>query len=299
MSGKTIRIYLVDGRANGVLTAEIISRWTGKVFAAPRTQLSDLAKRDEVKRTGIYCLVGQDPEKPFLDKVYIGEADKVITRLTIHDNEESKDFWTRTLVVISKDENLGKSHGRYLESRLIQMADLAGRATLDNGTAPPLPHLPEADVDDMEFFLEQIQMVFPVLGFTFLQPRPTIEHVSGNVGSPTFVMTDVETNASAKEINGEFVVLKGSTARKEAAASWTTYRPLRDQLLTEGKLIQSDNPDFLILNENVAFSSPSAAASVIAAASRNGWKTWSIKETKQSYGQWREERLKKAQAASN
>lgn len=52
MKGKTIRIYLVDGEPTGILTAEIIN-WTGKVLVAPRSQLADLAKRPEVKRTGV------------------------------------------------------------------------------------------------------------------------------------------------------------------------------------------------------------------------------------------------------
>ena len=66
-------IYLVDGVATGVLMAEIIN-WTGRVLVRPRAQLADLAKCDEVKRTGVYCLVGQDPQKPLLEKVYIGEG---------------------------------------------------------------------------------------------------------------------------------------------------------------------------------------------------------------------------------
>ena len=132
--GKTIRIYLVDGTPTGVLTAEIIN-WTGKVIVAPRPRLADLASRTEVKRTGIYCLVGPDPDNPSRERVYVGEGDNVFSRLTSHERDESKDFWTRTVVVISKDENLTKSHGRYLESRLIELAQEAGRALLANGTA--------------------------------------------------------------------------------------------------------------------------------------------------------------------
>jgi hypothetical protein len=82
MKGKTIRIYLVDGEPTGILTAEI-SNWTGKVLVAPRSQLADLAKRPEVKRTGVYFLVGPDPENPLRDKVYIGEGDNLLTRLPI------------------------------------------------------------------------------------------------------------------------------------------------------------------------------------------------------------------------
>ena len=62
----------------------------------------------------------------------------------------------------------------------------------------------------MEFFLGQVQMILPVLGFNFLQPRP-----AHDLGAPAadrshrFVMRDVGTSASAVESGGEFIVLKG------------------------------------------------------------------------------------------
>lgn len=58
---KTIRIHLVNGLPSEILTAEIIT-WTGKIIVAPRAMLAELAKREEVKRTGVYCLLGPDPE---------------------------------------------------------------------------------------------------------------------------------------------------------------------------------------------------------------------------------------------
>ena len=54
--GKTIRIFLVDGNPNGILTAEIIN-WTGSVISAPRTKLSQLAKRDEYDRLLRYVYI--------------------------------------------------------------------------------------------------------------------------------------------------------------------------------------------------------------------------------------------------
>ena len=206
MIGRTIRIYLVDGIPAGVLTAEIIN-WTGKVVVAPRSQLSALAKRDEVKRTGVYCLVGPDPNIPNKESIYIGEGDNVWSRLLNHDKDESKDFWNRVVFVTSKDQNLTKSHGRYLESRVIQMAHEAGRATVINGTAPPLPPLPEPDVADMEYFLDQVQMMFPVLSFGFLQPKPSVVGTKNQIDfeSPLFVLNVKGATARAREIGGEFV----------------------------------------------------------------------------------------------
>ncbi len=74
MTGKSIRLFLVDGTPIGLLVAEV-SNWTGKVLMAPRTRLADLAKRDEARTTGIYMLVGDDPETTGQTRVYVGEAD--------------------------------------------------------------------------------------------------------------------------------------------------------------------------------------------------------------------------------
>jgi hypothetical protein len=293
MSGRTIRIYLVDGSPTGMLTAEIMSSWTGTVIVTPRSQLTDLGRRDEAKRTGLYCLVGSDPEQPGRERVYVGEGDNVWSRLVCHDRDETKDFWTRVVVVISKDDNITKSHGRYLESRVIAMTRQAGRANLDNGTSPEMPSLPEPDVADMENFLEQVQIVFPVLGMSFLQPQPIVDDRSPLTPgrSPRFEMTIVGTRAFAVELSGEFVVLKGSTDRKQGVESWSAYKTLRDELVTEGKLVQSPQTDYYEFADNVAFSSPSAAGSVIAARDTNGRTNWHVDGTGQTYAEWHEARL--------
>ncbi len=108
MSGKTIRLYLAEGEPSGVMTAEIIN-WTGKMMITPRSKLPDLAKRVEAKRTGVYLLVGDDPDNLSRKRVYIGESDNVFERLKTHQTDVTKDFWTHTTLVISKDENLTKS----------------------------------------------------------------------------------------------------------------------------------------------------------------------------------------------
>ena len=63
MKGKTILMYLADGEPTGLLVAEI-RNWTGKVLVAPRSQLDQLSKREELRRTGVYLLVGPDPDDP-------------------------------------------------------------------------------------------------------------------------------------------------------------------------------------------------------------------------------------------
>ena len=193
MTGKTIRIFLADGEPTGILLAEI-SNWTGKVLVAPRSQLDQLSKREEVRRTGVYLLVGPDPDDPSRALAYIGEGDNVLKRLLRHNKSEAKDFWERTVVIVSKDENLTKSHVRYLECRLIKLAQDAHRAKLTNDTAPDPTKLPEPDEADMEAFLAEVQMILPVLGFDFTQPKPTSNQASSaKEKSPVFVLDKVGT----------------------------------------------------------------------------------------------------------
>jgi len=286
MPGRQIRIFLVDGTPNGIRTAEIIN-WTGSILVVPRARLPEVAIRREAIRTGVYCLIGPDPDYANRDQVYIGEGDNVFTRLVSHSKDSAKDFWTTAVICVSKDENLTKSHGRYLESRLIALAEIAGRATLINGNSPAGNPLPEADVSDMEYYLEQLQVVFPVLGLTFLQPVPSVTEQR-----IVFENNDVGAHARAIESGDEFVVLKGSTARKDGLPSWTSYKELRDELLQAGKLRPSPNSEFLEFAEDVPFRSPSAAAAVVAGGNRNGRVLWRVEGIGQTYAEWQESRLR-------
>lgn len=52
MPGRSIRMFLVDGMPQGMRTAEV-GNWTGLALMCPRTELSRLALRPEVKKTGV------------------------------------------------------------------------------------------------------------------------------------------------------------------------------------------------------------------------------------------------------
>lgn len=294
--GRTIRLFLADGSPSGIITAEIMN-WTGKAVVAPRARLPDLLRREEVAKTGIYVLAGADPTDPMRQRVYIGEGDNVRARLQQHNADEAKDFFSRVLVFVSKDENLTKAHARYLESRLISLAKRAGRASLANGTDPAFAILPESDRADMDFYIEQIAIILPVLGFDFTQSVPS-PHASGSssTGQATdtdvvFEMNTVGVKATAIEAEGRFVVLAGSTARFVGTASWTAYRQLRDKLRAEGKLVDTEQENILRFPEDVAFDSPSAAAAVVVAGNQNGRIVWRVRGTGQTYKDWQDAQI--------
>lgn len=297
--GRSIRLFLVDGTPNGLLTAEIMN-WTGHVLTGPRSKLSELIKRPEIARTGIYFLVGLDPDNSLRPLVYIGESDDVGKRLKQHNRPEDqggKDFWEKVCLITSKDQNLTKAHAKYLESMLIRIAATVGRCKLVNGTAHDYINLPESDQADMSFFVEQIRTIMPVLGYDFLRDttrpsapaRQTPESVPE---SPLFVleMPKQKIRATAKEIDGEFFVLKGSLARGAWVGTEHGYLNLYKQLCEDGVLVQGEN-GLLLFSDDQAFSSPSAAAAVVYGRSANGRRNWFAEGTGQTYGDWQAQQV--------
>lgn len=301
---RSIRLFLVDGTPNGLLTAEIMN-WTGHVLTGPRSKLAELVQRPECGRTGVYFLVGPDPENSLHSKVYIGESDDVAKRLKQHNRPEisdgsagGKDFWEKVCLVTSKDQNLTKTHVKHLESLLIGIANNVGRCDLINGTAHDYGSLPESDRADMAFFLEQIRTVLPVLGFDFLRElsKPSAAasaSLATSVShSPRFNLEvpRYRLSAQGQEVDGEFFVLKGSKARPEWVGTERGYQGLFKQLVADGVLVAEDG-EHMVFRDDYAFSSPSAAAAVVCGRSANGRTSWVVEGTGLSYAAWQDQQL--------
>lgn len=295
MSGKQIKLFLVDGTAGGVTTAEI-TNWTGHILTGRRSDLAELLQREEVGRTGVYLLLGEDADATGKTRCYIGETDAINDRLRYHSKDKNKAFWDRVVVITSKDENLTKSHVRYLESKLIQLAGEAGRVTLENGTAPPMPRLPEADRSDMDYFVSQLRIILPVLGVNAIRVKTSTPVMSEPDldTSPVFHLRNQRngTNAQAQVIDGEFTVLAGSRVVAEWKAtgtapssrrSYNNYRAQHAQLVEEGSIEIRDGHGYV--TRNIAFSSPSTAGAVIVGRSCNGRESWKTEDLT-TYGAW-------------
>ncbi|CUH88839.1 hypothetical protein PH5382_02782 [Phaeobacter sp. CECT 5382] len=229
--------------------------------------------------------------------VYIGEGDDISARLSSHSRDDDKAFWERFIAVTNKDMNLTKAHVKYLEGRLITLLKEAKKSKVTNKTDPNFDRLPEADISDMESFLEQLQLVLPVVGVDFFRKVPSSpagNFVADSAEAPAFTIQHKRKgiSATAREIEGEFVVLAGSTGDlKEAASFHERLKNLRDQHLTVGKISKVGDQTFELL-EDIAFSSPSAAAVFLFGTSRNGRTDWQVQGKTLNYGEWKEHLLK-------
>lgn len=297
-NGRSIRLFLADGTPSGIITAEIMN-WTGHVMFAPRSRLADLLKRQEAKRTGVYFLTGSDTEGSLRPLVYVGETDNVANRINQHSKDQNKDFWDRVCFITSKDQNLTKAHAKYLESRLISIVAEAGRARLSNNKEPEYNLLPEADKADMEYFIEQIKMVLPVIGLDFLREHAqkqndVVQKKDETLHrSPMFELHSKkhDIHALAQEVDGEFVVAIGSYAQKEWIGAASGYQTLRQQLIDEKFLVLEEKKNKLVFDAFYSFKSPSAAATVILGRPSNGRIEWFVKDTKKTYAEWQDEQV--------
>lgn len=290
-TGRTLRLFLADGTPQGLVVAEIMN-WTGKVLAAPRGRMDALLRRDEVARTGLYVLTGPDPEQPGRALAYVGETDHIRKRMQNHIRKGDKDFFERLAVIVSSDTNLTKAHVRCLESMMIRMIRTAGAVSLINGTDPEPPPLPEADRADMVFFLDQLRMVMPQLGFDLFRRPAMVSRSPAQKppnASPLFTFSTAGASARARETEDGFVVLVGSTARRSPSATFPPgYLVLRDQLIASGALVEdTTSTELYRFAEDVVFTSPSAAASIVATRSASGPREWRFETTGQMYKDWK------------
>lgn len=288
--GKTIKLFLYDGTPSGIIIAELMN-WTGKVFVVPRSSLSQVKTRAELQRAGAYVLIGDDPEVLGKHRVYIGEAESLMTRMLQHEADEEKAFYSRAVFITSKDDALNKQHARWLERRLLSLAKVSDSVVITNGTAGGLSiSLSESEASDMEGFMDQVALVLPALGFTFIQPKPLLPappaaSADAQVVSPIFDLFVAGANGQAQEVGGQFFLLAGSHCRKQGVPAWTSYKSLRERLVAEGKIGLGPSETLLSVIENIPLGSPSAAAAIVAGRNMNGRISWKTADG-QTYQDW-------------
>ena len=265
--GKAIELFLVNGTAESLITAEL-SNWNGKAIKIPRTEVS-VCDREDIKGVGIYFLICQEDDGT--DSVYIGEAENVLDRLTQHlrDYQSGKEkfYWNTAIIFVGRD--LNKALIRYLENRFVEIAKECGRYTILTKNTYKNTVLKEAQIASMEEFIDNVKILINTLGYKVLVPVP-------KANDETIYLYCKGSGASAKGFvsAGGFTVLEGSTVSDHTVPSLETkgksYYNLRNALIKDGTI--SDR----VFTRDYEFKAPSAASAVILGHTSNGnvdWKT--------------------------
>ena len=263
--GKTIEMFLVEGMADGLVTAEL-SNWNGKAIRIPRTEV-DACQRDDIQGVGVYLLFCKDDNGA--DSVYIGEAENILKRLRQHltdyKNDKEQYYWSTAVCFVGTD--LNKALIRYLEWRLVDKTKKCGRYAVLTKATYGSTVLKESQVASMEEFLDNVEVLLSALGFRVLVPVK-------KATTKTKVLTCDGNNSHAKGFvsSAGFTVMSGSKVSDHTAAHFTPskhkYAALRANLEIDGTIVNG------AFTKDYEFSAPSAASSVVLGRSSSGGKEW-------------------------
>ena len=291
IGGRSIKLFFVDGRLDGKLTAEVFN-WMGHALRTPRTQLRQALSRAQAHQTGVYVLLGDKDARP---GACFGEPKKLSKRLKKQAGH--KDWWDTAVLVTTAADSLHKAHGKYLESRLVEIAKNLNFSVLENANILPKSRLSETGISNTESFLETLKIVLPAIRVNLFVEKSAMGTPTSTAdpgGLPFFELQKKKFNLHATAIlrQGVFIVQAGGRAR----SSWvgdtkqkTYYQNPYAELSHNGTL--QSQVDHAIFTKDYTYSSPSVASAIVNCRSTNGRTKWKLISDGRTYADWENNRL--------
>ena len=268
--GKVIELFLVNGTADSLITAEL-SNWNGMAVKIPRVELSS-CNNDDITKPGVYFLFCKEDDGS--DSVYIGEAENVQERLKQHvrdyQSEKETYYWNTAVIFVGRD--LNKAMIRYLENQFVQIARESKRYLVLTKNTYQNTVLKDSQKAVMEEFIDNVKTLINALGYKVLEPLVQADLQSRIIDDEVLYITSGSVNARGMVTSEGFVVLSGTTVNE------TTAQSLSPGMLKLRKdLLDSTKVENLTTIEDILFSSSSAAADFVLGYSASGPRSWKAK----------------------
>lgn len=270
--GKSIELFLVNGSADSLITAEL-SNWNGKAIKIPRIEVASCT-RDDITQAGVYFLFCKEDDGS--DSVYIGEAENVKDRLVQHirdyQAEKEKYYWNTAVIFVGRD--LNKALIRYLENRFVEIARDCHRYQVLTKNTYRNTVMKESQIAVMEEFIDNVKVLINTLGYKVLDPLLQNPTSSSPESAQLLYLSTGSTSATGMVTAEGFVVLKGSIVNEKTSAKSLSggMKKLRDKIFADGKV------ENLTTTEDLLFSSSSAAADFVVGYSVSGPRNWKAKD---------------------
>lgn len=276
--GKSIELFLVNGTADSLITAEL-SNWNGKAIKIPRIEVA-ACNREDITQAGVYFLFCKEDDGT--DSVYIGEAENVKDRLVQHlrdyQSEKEKYYWNTAVIFVGRD--LNKALIRYLENRFVEIARNCKRYTVLTKNTYRNTVMKESQIAVMEEFVDNVKVLISALGYKVLEAfnKPVLsqENVEKNENKETLkfhlertIKNVGKVIADGNRTSEGFVVLSGSMI---ASIDDNTIPVILKERRAKANITNG------ILQEDMLFSSPSYAAMFVIGKSANGQTSWKTEE---------------------
>ncbi len=270
MYGKSIELFLVNGTADSIVTAEL-SNWNGKAIKIPRIEVAD-CKRADLTEPGVYFLFCRDDDND-TDSVYIGEAENVRDRLVQHLKDAAADkekyYWNTAVVFTGRD--LNKALIRYLENKLVDLARASKRYEVLTKNTYKNTVLKESQTAAMDEFIDNIKVLINALGYKVLEPLVKKSEDGSEVD--TLYCKAGSAYAEGQVTSEGFVVLAGAKINEKTSVKSLS----KGMIKLRKKHMESDRVQNLATTEDILFSSSSAAADFVLGYSVSGPATWKDK----------------------
>lgn len=268
--GKVIELFLVNGTADSLITAEL-SNWNGMAVKIPRVELSS-CNNDDITKPGVYFLFCKEDDGS--DSVYIGEAENVQERLKQHVRDYQSDketyYWNTAVIFVGRD--LNKAMIRYLENQFVQIARESKRYLVLTKNTYQNTVLKDSQKAVMEEFIDNVKTLINALGYKVLESLVQADLSSRKIDDEVLYITSGSVNARGMVTSEGFVVLSGTTVNE------TTAQSLSPGMLKLRKdLLDSTKVENLTTIEDILFSSSSAAADFVLGYSASGPRSWKAK----------------------
>ena len=268
--GKVIELFLVNGTADSLITAEL-ANWNGMAVKIPRVELSS-CNNDDITKPGVYFLFCKEDDGS--DSVYIGEAENVQERLKQHVRDYQSDketyYWNTAVIFVGRD--LNKAMIRYLENQFVQIARESKRYLVLTKNTYQNTVLKDSQKAVMEEFIDNVKTLINALGYKVLEPLVQADLPSSKIDDEVLYITSGSVNARGMVTTEGFVVLSGTTVNE------TTAQSLSPGMLKLRKdLLDSTKVENLTTIEDILFSSSSAAADFVLGYSASGPRSWKAK----------------------
>ena len=256
---KTMIMQLIDNETSGIRICRIEGESLVTVIV-PRDRLGEAKKLPNLPYRGIYYLLDED--HGVLSRVYTGQTMQGLGRLEAH--KAKKEFWNKAVMFLDDDNNIDRDVLDSLEAKAIEYVRTHGSYETDN-VETPSPRVNPYKEERVERLHRDILFRMEVLGFDL----DRIDTAPGIVNAVFHTKKNgVHASGRYNKDTGRFTVLAGSEIE-------LSREIIKNQGAIEArKQLFGDLCERVILDDDVEFPSPSAAAVFVLGGSQNGWTEW-------------------------
>ena len=262
-SGRTIKLFLMDGEPDGRYQAEIPTG-ISRAYKIPRNHILHSCKTiDDLNKPAIYFLLGRATDENEHKKyaVYIGETETPLERFRHHLSK--KDFWSEAIILVASNGLFNKAHVKYLESKFAKIAKNADIYSVEQGKESAVPSLSDADISDLQIIIRDVKLLLPALGHNFLESHED----TANKSSLKLFLKIKSANAQGLQTSQGFILLKGSKINTVVSKS---LQPAIKRARENYKNIVENG----VIKSDIEFPSADYAAKFACGNSVNGKISW-------------------------